>query len=62
MIEKNNQLLKEELNLFKSYKENKNVLHLLEVNKEGKRFNMIFDVIEAKSLMNYIKSNEMIEK
>ena len=62
LMEKNNQLFEEELNLFKSFKENKNVLHLLEVNKEGKRFNMIFDLIEAKSLINYIKSNEMKEK
>jgi len=58
LMEKNNQLFEEELNLFKSFKENKRVLNLLEAKKENNRFNMIFEYIEAESITNYISKNK----
>ena len=62
LIEKNNQLFEEELNLFKAFKGNKNVLNLLEIKKEDNRFNMIFDYIEVESIINYMNKNQINEK
>ena len=62
LIEKNNQLFEEELNLFKAFKGNKNVLNLLEIKKEDNRFNMIFDYIEIESVINYMNKNQINEK
>ena len=62
LIEKNNQLFEDELNLFKAFKGNKNVLNLIEIKKEDNRFNMIFEYIEAESIINYLKKNEISEK
>ena len=59
LIEKNNQLFEEELNLFKAFKGNKNVLNLLEIKKEDNRFNMIFDYIDIESIINYMNKNQI---
>ena len=61
-IEKNNQLFVEELNLFKAFKDNKRVLKLIESNKENNRFNMVFEYIEAESILNYMKNNNEINE
>ena len=63
LIDKNNYLITEELNLFKAFKGKKNVLNLIETNKENDRFNMVFENIEAESILHYMKKNkELSEK
>ena len=61
-FEKNNQIIGEEIALFKAFKGNKFILNLINIIKENHRFNMIFEYVDAQSLINYSKNNEIREK
>ena len=61
-MEKNSQLLGEEIALFKAFKGNPSVLNLINITKENHRYNLIFDNVDAQSLVKYSKDNEIREK
>ena len=48
--------------MFKAFKGNKFILNLINIIKENHRFNMIFEYVDAQSLINYSKNNEIREK
>ena len=61
LIDKYKDLFAKELDLFEKFKTNQRVLKLIETNKENNRFNMVFENIEAQSLINYKKNNDINE-
>jgi len=61
-MEKNNQLFGEEIALFKAFKGNPSILNLINITKENKRFNMIFEYVNAHFLIKYCKNEEIREK
>ena len=62
LMEKNNQLFSEEIALFKAFKGNQSVLSLINMTKENHRVNMIFEYVEAESLMKFIQNKVVKEK
>ena len=61
LIDDNKELFANELDLFEAFKKNNRVLNLIDTNKENNRFNMVFENVEAQSLINYKKDNEINE-
>ena len=61
LVDKYKDLFSKELDLFEKFKTNNRVLKLIETNKENNRFNMVYEYIEAQSLINYKKNNEINE-
>ena len=62
LMEKNNQLFSEEIGLFKAFKGNQSVLSLINMTKENHRVNIIFEFVEAESLMKFIQNKVIKEK
>ena len=58
----NNELFSEEISLFKAFNGNENILKLINIDKEEKRINLIFEYNHCEILSNYAKKNPFSEK